>query len=259
MPNLQIQEAQSIPGSKREGNGNPLQCSCLENPRDRGAWWAAIYGISQSQTWLKQLSSSSSSKREKKPTSFIIKYKISKSARGKKKIPLGRGPDGFIRELILSNTQRTCMHACILSPFSRVWLSRCLCPWDSADKTTGVGCHTVLQEIFPTQGSNPCLLCLLHWQAGFFFTTGTSWEAWVILEWVTMPSSRGLNPHFLVSCIGKQVLDHKEQLLLYFLKLLPRIEIEETLSPTHFMTPTTLLRSLTRTLKERKVTDSTSS
>ena len=50
MPNLQIQEAQSIPGSKREGNGNPLQCSCLENPRDRGAWWAAIYGISQSQT-----------------------------------------------------------------------------------------------------------------------------------------------------------------------------------------------------------------
>ena len=45
-----------------EGNGNPLQCSCLENPRDRGAWWAAIYGVAQSQTWLKQLSSSSSSK-----------------------------------------------------------------------------------------------------------------------------------------------------------------------------------------------------
>ena len=33
-----------------EGNGNPLQCSCLENPRDGGAWWAAIYGVSQSQT-----------------------------------------------------------------------------------------------------------------------------------------------------------------------------------------------------------------
>ena len=42
-----------------EGNGNPLQCSCLENPRNRGAWWAAIYGVVQSQTWLKQLSSSS--------------------------------------------------------------------------------------------------------------------------------------------------------------------------------------------------------
>ena len=40
-----------------EGNGNPLQCSCLENPRDGGAWWAAIYGVAQSRTQLKQLSS----------------------------------------------------------------------------------------------------------------------------------------------------------------------------------------------------------
>ena len=45
-----------------EGNGNPLQCSCLENPRDEGAWWVAIYGVAQSRTRLKQLSSSSSSK-----------------------------------------------------------------------------------------------------------------------------------------------------------------------------------------------------
>ena len=42
-----------------EGNGNPLQCSCLENPRDRGAWWAAVYGVAQSRTRLKRLSSSS--------------------------------------------------------------------------------------------------------------------------------------------------------------------------------------------------------
>ena len=46
-----------------EGNGNPLQCSCLENPRDGGAWWAAIYGIAQSWTQLEQLSSSSSNGR----------------------------------------------------------------------------------------------------------------------------------------------------------------------------------------------------
>jgi len=39
-----------------EGNGNPLQCSCLENPRDGGAWWAAVYGVAQSQTRLKRLS-----------------------------------------------------------------------------------------------------------------------------------------------------------------------------------------------------------
>ena len=42
-----------------EENGNPLQCSCLENPRDGGAWWAAVYGVAQSQTRLKRLSSSS--------------------------------------------------------------------------------------------------------------------------------------------------------------------------------------------------------
>ena len=47
------------------GNGNQLQCSCLENPRDRGAWWAAVYGVAQSWTRLKRLSSSSSSKLSK--------------------------------------------------------------------------------------------------------------------------------------------------------------------------------------------------
>ena len=41
------------------GNGTPLQYSCLENPRDRGAWWAAVYGVAQSRTRLKRLSSSS--------------------------------------------------------------------------------------------------------------------------------------------------------------------------------------------------------
>ena len=42
-----------------EGNGNPLRCSCLENLRDGGAWWTAVYGVAQSRTWLKWLSSSS--------------------------------------------------------------------------------------------------------------------------------------------------------------------------------------------------------
>ena len=66
---LSVGVAQSQTGLKRlwmhtcvgEGNGHPLQYSCLENPRDRGAWWAAIYGVAQSQTWLKLFSSSSSS------------------------------------------------------------------------------------------------------------------------------------------------------------------------------------------------------
>ena len=47
---------------------NPLQCSCLENPRDGGAWWAAVYGVAQSQTRLKRLSSSSSMSLEKART-----------------------------------------------------------------------------------------------------------------------------------------------------------------------------------------------
>ena len=42
-----------------EGNGNPLQCSCLENPRDGGSWWAAIYGVAQNRTRLMRLNSSS--------------------------------------------------------------------------------------------------------------------------------------------------------------------------------------------------------
>ena len=47
---LQFQFSLSCIG---EGNGNPLQCSCLENPRDGGAWWAAVYGVAQSWTRLK--------------------------------------------------------------------------------------------------------------------------------------------------------------------------------------------------------------
>ena len=47
-----------------EGNGSPLQCSCLENPRDGGAWWAALYGVARSRTRLKRLSSSSRRRRD---------------------------------------------------------------------------------------------------------------------------------------------------------------------------------------------------
>ena len=54
------EDAGLIPGlgkSPIEGNNNPFRYSCLENPRDRGAWWAAVYGVTQSQTRLKRLSS----------------------------------------------------------------------------------------------------------------------------------------------------------------------------------------------------------
>ena len=54
-----------------EGNG-PLQCSCLENPRDRRAWWAAVYGVAQGRTRLKQLKQLSSSSSSRNATHFYI-------------------------------------------------------------------------------------------------------------------------------------------------------------------------------------------
>ena len=55
-----------------EGNGNPLQCSCLENPRDGGAWWAAVHGVAQSWTRLKWLSISSSSRSDLAYTIILL-------------------------------------------------------------------------------------------------------------------------------------------------------------------------------------------
>ena len=57
-----------------KGNGNPLQCSCLENPRDGGAWWAAVYGVAQSRIRLKRLSSSSSSRRQQHTFKVLYVY-----------------------------------------------------------------------------------------------------------------------------------------------------------------------------------------
>ena len=59
-----------------EGNGNPLQCSCLESPRGWGAWWAAIYGVTQSRTRLKRLSSSSSSRQHIKKKRYYFADKV---------------------------------------------------------------------------------------------------------------------------------------------------------------------------------------
>ena len=59
-----------------EGNGNPLQCSCLENPSDRGAWWAAISGIAQSRTRLKRLSSNLAAKVSKFVSCYNTLFKI---------------------------------------------------------------------------------------------------------------------------------------------------------------------------------------
>ena len=73
----------------------------------------------------------------------------------------------------------------LCNPMDYIQPARLLCPWDFPSKSIGVGCHFLLQEIFPTQRSNPHLLSLLHWhwQAGSF-TTSATWEAqkWSRLE-----------------------------------------------------------------------------
>ena len=89
-----------IPGSGRspgEGNGNPLQCSCLENPRDRGAWWAAVYGVAESQTRLRRLRSNSSSSKKGSQVALVVKNPpaSARNVRDTGSIPvLGRSPGG---------------------------------------------------------------------------------------------------------------------------------------------------------------------
>ena len=79
---------------------------------------------------------------------------------------MGDVPWGFSR-------QEYCSGLPFPSPGDLSYPGMDLCPWDSPGQSTGVGCHFLLQEIFPTQGSNPRLLCLLYW----FFTTSATWEA----------------------------------------------------------------------------------
>ena len=105
-------------------NDNPLQYSCLENPRYGGASWAAVYGVMQSRTRLKRLSSSSSSTHER----MKLKH---------------------------------CLTPCVLATQLCPTLSDYMdcsppgsCPWNSSDTNSGVGKPFLLQWIFPTQGLN---------------------------------------------------------------------------------------------------------
>ena len=149
-----------------QGNGNPLRCSCLENPRDGGAWWAAVSRVAQSRTRLKRLSSSSSSDHIKRRGAFggwwgheswrwsSYKWDQCRYKSDSKELPplsamwglsekaaffeLGRGPSPnteFVRALILD--------------FS---VSRTI---RSLKKNNFFGLHCIACEVlFPYQGSN---------------------------------------------------------------------------------------------------------
>ena len=77
----------------------------------------------------------------------------------------------------------------------RLQPARLLCTWDSPDKNTGVGCHFLLQGIFPKQGSNPCLFCLLHCQAGSLLLapSGKPWITLYLFKLVDIELDRNWN------------------------------------------------------------------
>ena len=117
-----VEDLGSISGLRRspgEGNGNPLQYSCLENPMDRGAWWATVHGVAKSRT-RQQLSTMITATKHL----FMSLFKV----------------------LVI----QSCPTLCNFTDCS-------LCPWNSPGKNTGVDCHFLLWGIFLTQGSNPCL------------------------------------------------------------------------------------------------------
>ena len=154
-----------------ERNGNPLQYSCLENPRDGGAWWG-VYGVAQSWTRLKRLSSSSSSKYTV-ACSQIFQLCTPTALFSRPSLPLSLLTLSFSILIPLSAVflqHRTYRKR---KPWWSVWRvqrdadaksfqlsdsvqpyglqpTRLLCPWDSPGKNTGVGCHALLQGIFPT-------------------------------------------------------------------------------------------------------------
>ena len=98
-----------------EGNGNPLQCSCLENPRDGGEWWAAVYGVAQSWTRLKQLSSKCYGSLER---TFLKDYVVVWPGRERAKInPLPKFP---ILDKCESKSYQ--FHTQLLRYFANKWL-----------------------------------------------------------------------------------------------------------------------------------------
>ena len=121
--------------------------------------------------------------------------------------------------------------------------SRLLCPWDSPGKNTGVGCHPLPQGIFPTQGSNPCLLYLPA-LAGGFSSTSTTWEAPYICinTYIGRYLSRTINIHIKCRSLYNKLckvwpMDWLVAALYYWFVLASSLKISELLEvrlSTHF-------------------------
>ena len=139
-----------------EGNGTPLQYSCLENPMDRGAWKAAVHGVAKSRTRLSGFTFTfhfHALEKEMATRSSVLAWRI----------PGTGEPDGLpsmgshrIRHdwSDLAAAARIKSVSCSVMSNSLqphgMYPTRLLCPWSSPGKNTGVGSHPLLQGIFPT-------------------------------------------------------------------------------------------------------------
>ena len=92
-----------------EGNGNPLQCSCLENPRDGGAWWAVVYGVAQSQTRLKWLNGSSSSETQEFALDLHLYFVTATYTRTDQ----GRTQFLWVKIVLIDNLHPVCVCVCV--------------------------------------------------------------------------------------------------------------------------------------------------
>ena len=156
-PPVKAEDVDLIPESGRslrEGNGNPLQCSCLENPRDGGACRAAVYGVAQSRHDWSDLAAAAAAAAVKVMglgCRFITPGALHSIGVWEAILPPGNPFDSqWPISLCLASGVLLCLVS-EWSSLSRVWLSltpwpaRLLCPWDSPGKNTGVGCHFLLQ------------------------------------------------------------------------------------------------------------------
>ena len=147
-----------------EGNGNPLQYSCLEDPRDGGTWWAAIYGVAQSWTRLKRLSSSSNGDLKENTHQPLGWGTGSNASYLENCLKTGDSSCPLLPGKIASTASQTVllllMCVCLVTQSCPPLCDPMGCSppgssvhGDSPGKSTEVGCHFLLQGIFLTQGS----------------------------------------------------------------------------------------------------------
>ena len=194
LPGMQETRVQSLGlgRSPGEGNGKPLQYSCLVNPMEGGAWQATVHGVTKSRTQLSDFTFTAQNISLACPW-YPSSQTILPAISGQRQTANGwdRGLELFQEEVSSwdvgvadanpSDSQRqqgytlwtrsVTSHS--LRPFG-LYPPGLLCPWDSPGKNIGMGSHG-LRGIFLTQGLYPCFLCLLYWWV--FFTLSLTWEA----------------------------------------------------------------------------------